>query len=64
MRCSKVRCPMQHDTISNDCNIEECPYRTEEINPEKVMEYWCNHIADLVVKKLKSCVEDKAESEE
>ncbi len=58
MKCSKIRCPMQHDTISDDCNIDDCPYRTEAIEPQEIMRTLCNHIADLVVQKLKQGSEE------
>ena len=54
MKCSKRTCPIQHDTISEDCNIEDCPYRTEDIEPQEVIKALCNYIADLVVQKLKT----------
>ena len=59
MKCSKTRCPMQHDTISDDCNLDDCPYRTEAIEPQEVMRALCNRIADLVVQKLKQEKENK-----
>lgn len=43
---------MQHDTVSDDCDLKGCPYRTEDIEPE-VIRALCNYIADLVVQKLK-----------
>lgn len=52
MKCSKTRCPIQHNMISDDCDLEDCPYRTEPIDLNGVMEAFCNHIADLVVEKL------------
>ena len=58
MKCSKRMCPMQYDTISNDCDVKSCPYRTEDIEPQDVIRAICGYIADLVVQKL------KAESEE
>ena len=27
--CTKINCPIQMNYISNDCNIQTCPYRTE-----------------------------------
>lgn len=59
MKCSKINCPIQHDTISDDCNLEDCSYRTEAIDPQEVMRTLCNHIADLVVQKLKQESRDK-----
>jgi hypothetical protein len=44
---------MQHDTISDDCNLDDCPYRTEAIDSQEVIKALCNYIADLVVQKLK-----------
>lgn len=32
--CTKALCPMQWDRISEDCNIKECPWRTEALRPE------------------------------
>lgn len=58
MKCSKIRCPMQHDTISQDCDIENCPWRTEDVEPQEAMKTLCNYIADLVVKKLKEKTDD------
>lgn len=52
MKCSKRRCPIQHNM--DDCDLEDCPYRTEDADPREVMETLCNYIADLVVQKLKS----------
>ena len=52
MKCSKRMCPMQR-TISDDCDIKDCPYRTEDVEPQEVIKSWCNYIADLVVQKLK-----------
>ena len=51
MKCSERLCPMQH--ISDDCDIKDCPYRTEEVDPQEVVRELCNYIADLVVQKLK-----------
>lgn len=31
-KCTKIKCPFQYDKISSDCNIPECPYRTEISN--------------------------------
>ena len=53
MKCSKRRCPMQHNTISPDCDNENCPWRTEDVEPHEVIKALCNYIADLVVQKLK-----------
>lgn len=53
MKCSKRMCPMQHNIISDDCDIKSCPYRTEDTDPQEVIKSWCNYIADLVVQKLK-----------
>lgn len=49
-------CPMQQN-LSDDCDIKDCPYRTEDAEPE-VIRALCNYIADLVVQKLKES-EDK-----
>lgn len=59
MKCSKIKCPMQHNTISDDCDLEDCPYRTEYVEPQETMRALCNYIADLVVQKLKIESEDK-----
>ena len=56
MKCSKRMCPMQHNAISDDCDIKNCMYRTEDVEPQEVIKALCNYIADLVVQKLK--VED------
>lgn len=52
MKCSKRMCPLQR-TISDDCDIKDCPYRTEDVEPQEVIRALCNYIADLVVQKLK-----------
>ena len=57
MKCSKRMCPMQHDTITDDCNVEDCRYRTEDVPQEEIIRAWCNYIADLVVQKLKESEE-------
>lgn len=31
--CTKERCPIQWDKISDDCNVRECLYRTEAYKP-------------------------------
>lgn len=31
--CTKERCPMNASTISDDCNIKTCPWRTEGVKP-------------------------------
>lgn len=31
--CTKERCPIQWDKVSDDCNLQECPYRTEAYKP-------------------------------
>ena len=35
--CTKERCPMNASTISDDCNIETCPWRTEALIPRPSM---------------------------
>ena len=50
MKCSKRMCPMQH--VSDDSDIKNCPYRTEDVDPQEVVRELCNYIADLVVQKL------------
>lgn len=35
--CTKERCPMNASTISDDCNIETCPWRTEALIPRLSM---------------------------
>ena len=50
MKCSKRMCPMQH--ISDDCDVKDCHYRTEDVDPQEVVRELCNYIADLVVQKL------------
>ena len=32
--CTKERCPMNASTISDDCNIKTCPWRTEAVEPK------------------------------
>ena len=54
MKCSRRKCPMQHTVISEDCNLDDCPYRTEDVEPQEVIGVLCNYIADLVVQKLKA----------
>lgn len=54
MKCSKRMCPMQHDIISDDCNVKDCPYRTEDTDTHEVIRTLCNYIADLVVNKLRT----------
>lgn len=44
---------MQHDIISDDCDEKNCPWRTEDVNPQEVIRVLCNYIADLVVEKIK-----------
>lgn len=56
MKCSKRMCPMQQN-LSDDCDIKDCPYRTEDVSQEATRAL-CNYIADLVVQKLKES-EDK-----
>ena len=64
MKCSKRMCPMQHNIISDDCDIKDCPYRTEDVEPQEVIKVLCNYIADLVMQKLKEESEGQDESEE
>lgn len=59
MKCSKIKCLMQHNTISDDYDLEDCPDRTEYVEPQETMRALCNYIADLVVQKLKAESEDK-----
>ena len=60
MKCSKINCPVQYNVDNNgitECklsSIDECPYYTPEIDYKLLYEYTCNHIADLVVMKLKN----------
>ena len=35
--CTKERCPMNASTISDDCNIVTCPWRTEALIPRPSM---------------------------
>ena len=63
-KCSKIKCPMQHDMVSDDCNIEDCPYRTEVVEPQEVINALCNYVADLVVQKLKAESEDEKGDEQ
>lgn len=32
--CTKERCPMNASTISDDCNVKTCPWRTEAVVPK------------------------------
>lgn len=32
--CTKERCQMNASTISDDCNIKTCPWRTEAVEPK------------------------------
>lgn len=32
--CTKERCPMQWNTISDDCNVVGCPWRTGALRPK------------------------------
>ena len=50
---------MQYNTISDDCDLKNCPYRTEDIESQEVIRALCNYIADLVVQKLKQESKDK-----
>lgn len=29
-RCTKMNCPMQYSTVSTDCDIKDCSWRTED----------------------------------
>lgn len=51
MKCSKRMCPMRN--VPDDCDVEDCRYRTEDIDPQEVIRALCEYIADLVVKKIK-----------
>ena len=53
MKCSKRKCPIQYDSIFDTCDIPDCPYRTEDIDPQQVMNLLCDYIADIVVRRLK-----------
>lgn len=35
--CTKERCPMNVSTISDDCNIKTCPWRTEAVEPKRAI---------------------------
>lgn len=35
--CTKERCPMNASTISDDCNVKTCPWRTETVVPRLSM---------------------------
>lgn len=35
-KCTKIRCPMQSGTIDEDCDIKDCPYRTQQDNFAKL----------------------------
>ena len=56
MKCSKRMCPLQQN-LSDDCDIKDCPYRTEDVEPQEVIRALCNYIADLVVQKLRESEE-------
>ena len=58
-KCSQIRCPFQR-IESDNCNFDDCPYRTEAIDPQEVISGIGNYIADLVVQKLKA---EKEEAE-
>ena len=32
--CTKERCPMNANTITEDCNVKTCPWRTEALTPK------------------------------
>ena len=55
MSCSGLKCPIQRD-VFEECNLkpEECSYYTEKIDYQMLYEDMCEHIADLVVKKLQT----------
>lgn len=62
MSCSGSKCPIQRDAFK-ECNLkpDECPYYTEKIDDQMLYEAVCEHIADLVIKKLR---EVKSENKE
>jgi hypothetical protein len=35
--CTKENCPMNANTISDDCNVKTCPWRTEAFTPKVSM---------------------------
>lgn len=35
-KCTKTRCPMQAGTVDENCDIKDCPYRTDSDLLEKV----------------------------
>ena len=35
--CTKENCPMNANTISDDCNLKTCPWRTEALTPKVSM---------------------------
>lgn len=59
-KCSQINCPFMR-VVSDDCKFDDCPYRTEAIDPQEIISGIGNYIADLVVQKLKAEKEDKNE---
>lgn len=35
--CTKERCPVNASSISDNCNIKTCPWRTEAVKPQPSM---------------------------
>ena len=35
--CTKERCPVNANSISDDCNVKTCPWRTEAVKPRLSM---------------------------
>lgn len=57
MKCSKRMCPMQYN-ISDDCDIKDCPYRTEDVEPQEAIKALCNYIGCSEIKRKRGIRND------
>ena len=68
-KCNHKRCPMQVGSVPDDCDIKECPYRTEDDKNEKNIQcpeqngidettkQCCLYVAEQLVRSIKNAIE-------
>lgn len=47
-KCTKMRCPMQAGIVDENCDIKDCPYRTESPTTEMLIDMAQKYIENTV----------------
>lgn len=54
MSCSKILCPMNgnYEYVNKECNLTNCPYYTESVDFNKIIDVLADKIAEKVIGKI------------